>query len=71
MTRIMVLSILDLILIFMAEPLWGQLAKSAVDSETIEEAMRNITEAATLCLEDEMPTPHAAFVGVRDLEIVA
>ena len=38
---------------------------------TIDEAMNNIAEAAALCLEDEKPTSHAAFVGVRDLEIVA
>lgn len=38
---------------------------------TIDEAMQNIAEAAALCLEDEQPTPGIAFVGVRDLEIVA
>jgi predicted RNase H-like HicB family nuclease len=38
---------------------------------TIEEAMKNIAEAASLCLEDETPGGGAAFVGVRDLEIVA
>ena len=38
---------------------------------TIEEAMKNITEAAVLCLQDEQPSPGAEFVGVRDLEIVA
>lgn len=38
---------------------------------TIEQAMVNITEAAALCLEDETPSAQAAFVGVRDLEIVA
>ncbi|MFQ5807276.1 MAG: type II toxin-antitoxin system HicB family antitoxin [Phycisphaerae bacterium] len=38
---------------------------------TIDEAMRNIAEAATLCLEDETPTAQASFVGVRDLEVVA
>lgn len=36
---------------------------------TLEEAMKNITEAVTLCLEDE-PLEHCRrFVGVRDLEI--
>ncbi len=38
---------------------------------TMEEAMRNIAEAAALCLEDERPSPQATFVGVRDLEITA
>ena len=38
---------------------------------TLEEAMRNIAEAASLCLEDERPQTNATFVGVRDLEIVA
>lgn len=38
---------------------------------TVSEAMGNIAEAAALCLEDEKPSPSAAFVGVRDLEIVA
>jgi predicted RNase H-like HicB family nuclease len=38
---------------------------------TVSEAMANITEAAALCLEDEKPSPSTAFVGVRDLEIVA
>src|SRR5512146_2336892 len=38
---------------------------------TMEEAMNNIAEAAVLCLEDEAPGGQAAFVGVRDLEIVA
>jgi predicted RNase H-like HicB family nuclease len=38
---------------------------------TIEEAMRNIAEAAALCLQDEPRTPGTAFIGVRDLEIVA
>lgn len=37
---------------------------------TIDEAMRNIAEAAALCLDDEQPTPGTAFVGVRELEIV-
>ena len=38
---------------------------------TLDEAMRNIAEAAALCLEDERPAAQATFVGVRDLEIVA
>lgn len=38
---------------------------------TVEEAMKNIAEAAVLCLDDETPSQQAAFVGVRDLEIVA
>ena len=38
---------------------------------TVDEAMDNITEAAVLCLEDEKPASGAAFVGIRDLEIVA
>lgn len=38
---------------------------------TIDEAMRNIAEAAALCLQDEAPLPRTCFVGVRDLEIVA
>ena len=38
---------------------------------TLDQAMNNIAEAATLCLEDEKPISGAAFVGVRDLEIVA
>ena len=37
---------------------------------TLDEAMKNVTEAAALCLEDEKPSAQAAFVGVRDLEIV-
>lgn len=37
---------------------------------TLEEAMRNIVEAAELCLDDETPSSHTTFVGVRDLEIV-
>lgn len=36
---------------------------------TLGEAMKNIAEAAALCLEDEAPAPNATFVGVRDLEI--
>lgn len=39
--------------------------------QTVDEAMANIAEAATLCLEDEKPASQAAFVGLRDLEIVA
>lgn len=38
---------------------------------TVDEAMANITEAAALCLGDEPPLQQAAFIGVRDLEIVA
>ena len=38
---------------------------------TVNEAMVHIAEAAALCLEDEQPSSAAAFVGVRDLEIVA
>ena len=38
---------------------------------TIDEAMKNIAEAAALCLEDEKPVQNGNFVGVRDLEIVA
>lgn len=38
---------------------------------TVDEAMKNIAEAAALCLEDQKPFSQAAFVGVRDLEIVA
>ncbi len=38
---------------------------------TLDEAMKNLAEAAALCLEDERPSPLAGFVGVRDLEIVA
>lgn len=38
---------------------------------TVSEAMGHIAEAAALCLEDEHPSPVAAFVGVRDLEIMA
>ena len=39
--------------------------------KTIDEAMTNIAEAAALCLEDTPPSHQAAFVGMRDLEIVA
>jgi len=38
---------------------------------TVDEAMKNIAEAVTLCLEDERPSMQASFIGVRDLEIVA
>ena len=38
---------------------------------TVNEAMKNIAEAAVLCLEDQKPAPRAHFVGVRDLEVVA
>ena len=38
---------------------------------TLDKAMDNITEAAVLCLEDEKSVSGAAFVGLRDLEIVA
>ena len=37
---------------------------------TLDKAMDDITQAA-LCLEDEKPVSGAAFVGLRDLEIVA
>ena len=37
----------------------------------LEEAMKNIAEAASLCLEDEQPESNTIFVGIRDLEIVA
>ncbi len=36
---------------------------------TIDEAMKNITEAVVLCLQDEAPTEDKRFVGVRDLEV--
>lgn len=36
---------------------------------TIDQAMKNIAEAAALCLEDEDLEPTASFVGVRALEI--
>jgi len=39
--------------------------------QTVEQAMANIAEAAALCLQDERPANGAAFVGVRDLEVVA
>jgi predicted RNase H-like HicB family nuclease len=38
---------------------------------TIQEALKNIAEAAALCVQEESPRPRPAFVGVRDLEIVA
>jgi hypothetical protein len=31
--------------------------------------MKNIAEAALLCLEDELPSAGGTFVGIRDLEI--
>lgn len=36
---------------------------------TLDEAMKNIAEAAALCLEDEIPSSGGTFVGIRDLEI--
>lgn len=39
---------------------------------TLAEAMKNITEAALLCLADSRPSGNGShFVGIRDLEIVA
>jgi predicted RNase H-like HicB family nuclease len=38
---------------------------------TLHEAMRNIAEAAALCIVDETPSTCPTFVGLRDLEIVA
>ena len=38
---------------------------------TIQEALKNIAEAAALCLQDESPRSQGSFIGVRDLEIVA
>lgn len=39
---------------------------------TLDEAMKNITEAALLCLEDSRATRNGShFIGIRDLEIVA
>jgi len=38
---------------------------------TMDEAIRNIAEAAKLCLQDKVPSPGASFIGLRDLEIVA
>ncbi len=37
--------------------------------KTIDEVMKNIAEAAALCLEDEDLEPAGAFVGVRALEL--
>ena len=37
----------------------------------LEEATKNISEAAALCLQDEATRSAATFIGVRDLEIVA
>ncbi|NOT01353.1 MAG: type II toxin-antitoxin system HicB family antitoxin [Phycisphaerales bacterium] len=34
---------------------------------SLDEAMKNIAEAAELCLEDEQPPDQPTFVGVRDL----
>ncbi|HRY98598.1 MAG TPA: type II toxin-antitoxin system HicB family antitoxin [Bacteroidales bacterium] len=39
--------------------------------KTIEEAIENIREVISLCLEEEMPSQLNRFVGFRDLEIVA
>lgn len=36
---------------------------------TIGEAMKNIAEAAALCLQDESPQENHEFIGVRDLEL--
>ena len=36
---------------------------------TVEEAMKNIAEAAELCLKDEPVRPSERFVGVRDLQV--
>ena len=36
---------------------------------TLQEAMRNIAEAAELCLKDEPPPGNEQFVGVRDLQV--
>lgn len=38
---------------------------------TMDEALKNIAETASLCLENEKPNPRVSFAGVRDLEIVA
>ncbi len=38
--------------------------------QSLDEALKNIREAALLCLEDESPPRGASFVGVRDLEII-
>lgn len=38
---------------------------------SLSEAMANIAEAASLCLEDDLTAPSSTFVGVRDLEITA
>ncbi len=37
--------------------------------KTLDEAMKNITEAILLCLQDETPQQCRRFVGVRDLEV--
>jgi len=36
---------------------------------TIDEAMKNISEAVLLCLQDDAPKESSQFVGVRDLEV--
>jgi predicted RNase H-like HicB family nuclease len=36
---------------------------------TIDEAMKNIAEAAALCLQDEEARGNGTFVGMRDLEV--
>ena len=36
---------------------------------TIEEAMKNISEAIEACLDDSLAEPDTKFVGVRDLEV--
>ena len=38
---------------------------------TLEEALRNIAEAATLCLEDEPMPSGTTFVGIFDLKVSA
>lgn len=35
----------------------------------MEEAMKNITEAVALCLQDEELSDSPRFVGIRDLEV--
>jgi len=36
---------------------------------TLQEAMRNIAEAAELCLKDEPLPTNEQFVGIRDLQV--
>jgi predicted RNase H-like HicB family nuclease len=36
---------------------------------TIDEAIKNITEAISSCLEDTKVDDHTQFVGIRDIEI--